>query len=153
MTVLHLPASRALRLAAIGLAAATGLAACGGSSGSPATVTPSGAAATGTPGAAGRGFNSAEFQKIQECLTAAGISLPTRTGGFPTGRPTDRPSGSPSARFTGPRPSGSGRVGGFGGEFSDPTVRAALQACGIALPTRPAGAGGLSGGPAPTATN
>ncbi len=134
MNALRLRASRALLLSAAGLVAAAGLAACGGSGS--ATVTPA-AAATSAPAAGRPGFNSAEFQKIRQCLTAAGISLPTPSGGF-----RDRPSGSPGGTFTGPRPTGSGRpAAGLGREFSDPKIRAALAACGISLPTRrPTGA-------------
>jgi hypothetical protein len=123
---------------ATGLAAvavlAFGLSGCGGgSTASTSAASPTGAAAAA--GASGRRtgprFDPAEQKKIQQCLEAAGIPVPTFTGrpsGFPSGQ---RPSGVPS----GMRPSGT-RGEGFGGRFADPKVRAALQACGITLPTR-----------------
>ena len=128
----------AVTVAALGPVLALSLVACGGgSSGTTAGVTPSGNA-TGAPGGqGGGGFGGADFTKIQACLKAAGIALPTRSG-FP------RPSGSfsrPSGTAF-PRPSGSGGPGGgFGGGrgggamFSDPQVQAALTACGITVPT------------------
>jgi hypothetical protein len=116
------------------------LAGCGGGSNAAAAAAPT-ASPTGGPG----GFrNGQEFQKIRECLTAAGISVPTpsftRTGPRPT--------------YTGPRPTRTGdrnfRGGGFS-MFNDPKVKAALAACGIALPTgRPSGAVGQGRSPAPT---
>lgn len=136
MRIIHLPAVRALRSGVAGLVVAAALVACG-NSGSPdgaSVAAPASAGAGGRPG--GRGFDPAQFQKIRECLSAAGISLPTPSGRFrspdPSGRPTGtwtrtaRPSGAPSDRhFPGP-----GRR-----LFADPKVRAALEACGIAMPT------------------
>jgi hypothetical protein len=114
------------------------LTACGGSSG---TAT-AGAAATGSPGAngPGGGFGGADFTAIQNCLTAAGISLPTPSG-RPSGaaRPTDQPR--PSGTFNGTppadgvRPSGAPDGGFGGGMFQGADVQAALKACGIAVPT------------------
>lgn len=148
---------RAVRAGAFGLVAVALLSGCGGS-GSAAVAT--GAPTTGGPGR--RGFDQAELQRIQDCLKAAGISIPTPSGGFRSGRPTDRPpTGTPPAdrpRPSGtsptdrPRPSG-GPSGPNGGLFGDPKVRAALDACGITLPTgRPAGMGGTGATPAPTPT-
>ena len=146
MRVIQLPARRGLRVAVAGVVAAAALTACGGSGSSSTTAaaTPSG---SGTGGPGGRGFNSAEFQKIRECLTAAGISIPTPTGtrSFnPSDRPTDRPSRTPGATRSG--------GGGFGGGiYADPKVRAALEACGITLPTgRPSGSPGATGAPTST---
>ena len=147
MRVIQLPAGRAMRFAAAGLVAAAALTACGGSGSATATTTPSAAGTTGTPGA-GRGFNAAEMQKIRECLAAAGISMPTPSGGFRSFNPSDRPSNRPSRTFT---PGATGGRGPGGGLFNDPKVRAALQACGITLPTRRPGASG-GATPAPTTT-
>ena len=132
------------------------LAGCGdGSSATTRTVDPA-ARATGVPSAGASGerrrqFDPAMQKKIAECLQAAGLPVPSfsprpsgerRSGSF-TG---PRPSGS----FAGPRPSGSP---GFRGPYGDPKTRAALEACGIQLPTgRPSGApgdGGQPGGPPP----
>ncbi len=128
-------------------AVAIGLTACGGGAPS-ASVAPGGAATTGAPGDSridgpvpgGVRFDAAQLQKIRECLTAAGIDVP-----IPSGRPSfsgTRPSFSPGDRPSFPRPSDfpsetrpSGGRGGFGALFSDPKVRAALDACGIAVPS------------------
>jgi hypothetical protein len=80
-----------------------------------------------------------DFTKIQQCLAAAGLSLPAGSfsppsgafpsGQFPTGSftPGNFPSGSfPSGSFAPP--------GGLGGAFNDPKVQQALAACGISLP-------------------
>lgn len=123
MTVLHIPARRTVRGATIALVLAGSLAACGGGGSSPASTTAAaGATSTPNPSRSGRFFNNPEFQKIRDCLTAAGIQLPT---------PSLRPSGSPPS----PRPSGSGRGLGGNGMFSDPKVQAALKACGLTVPT------------------
>ena len=114
---------------------AIGLSGCGGGSSSPSTTAASPTGAAAAVGATGQRtgprFDPAEQQKIRQCLEAAGIPVPTFTGrpsGFPSGQ---RPSGVPS----GMRPSGT-RGEGFGGRYADPKVRAALEACGITLPTR-----------------
>ena len=169
----------ALLTGAAGVAAAAVLAACGGGSSAAATSAagPRTVTATGRAAASGQdGPGGADFQKISDCLTAAGITLPTPTGG-PGGAP---PSGAPSAGMSGgpgsgpgsgpgggvtrgpdgkytapdgdvytamPTPGADGGPGGDGDGpgalFSDPTVRAALEACGLSLPT---------GRPTPTAT-
>jgi hypothetical protein len=118
----------ALALAAV---MACGLSACGSSS----TSTAASSTAAATPGS-GRGMDPALRQKITACLQAAGIAVPTfapRPSGEarPTGEP--RPTGAP----------GGGRGGGFGAAFNTPQAKAALQACGITLPTR---------GPSPAGT-
>jgi hypothetical protein len=168
---------------AAGVATAALLAACGGGSTATTTAgsTPAGpqtVAATGNAAAPGpngpAGDGGAQFQKIQECLAAAGVSLPTPTGGPggapPSGAPTDGMSGAPGGgpgggvtqgpdgKFTAPdgdvstamptpgadgRGPGDGDGGGFAQMFSDPTVQAALKACGLTVPT---------GGPRPRAT-
>jgi hypothetical protein len=88
----------------------------------------------GGPGGPGGGFAGGDFAKIQQCLQAAGLSLPTGSfappsGAFPSGR---FPSGSfPSGSF----PSGSfAPPGGLGGALNDPKIQQALAACGISLP-------------------
>jgi hypothetical protein len=123
------------------------LTACSGSGdASNASGTPSTGAGGGTSGAVrgvdgrdGRGLDPVQSQRIRECLSAAGLSMPTPSGGFRTFNPTDRTPGTPGAR-----PSGSPTDGRFrgpgGGPFADSRVRAALGACGIAVPTgRPPG--------------
>jgi hypothetical protein len=112
--------------------AAMAAAACGsgGATATPAASAPAASAPAGAPG------GSFDFAKIQECLTAAGIALPSG-GSFalPSGGIPQRPSGSftpPSGSFTPPS-------GGFpGGRLNDPATVAALEACGIALPGAPA---------------
>jgi hypothetical protein len=109
-------------IATIGLVAALATA-CGGSS----SATTTGAHATPSR-SAGRpfGVTSAERSKVEKCLKAAGISVPTgRPGGGSSAAP--RPSFTPGAN----RPAG----GGGGGLFGNPQTQQALKACGIAPPT------------------
>jgi hypothetical protein len=131
------------------VALAAVLTACSGSNGTGnASGPPLVGAGGGTSGAVrgvagrdGRGLDPAQLQRIRECLGAAGLSMPTPSGGFRTFNPTDRPTDRPTdGRFRGP-----------GGEqLADPRARAALEACGIAVPTgRPSGsASASSAGPA-----
>jgi hypothetical protein len=125
-----------------------GLSACGGSTPLTSTAAPGGGATTGAPGDStiagplpgGRGFDPAQLQKIRECLSAAGIQVD-----LPSGRPSfsgSRPSFSPGERPSFLRPSDfpsgagpNGVGGGFGALFADPKVKAALDACGIPLPS------------------
>ncbi|MGV8910361.1 MAG: hypothetical protein ACOH1Y_15370 [Propionicimonas sp.] len=118
---------------------------CGSPSTTTTTATPtdSSTSAPSTPATAPSGVPSglpsdlaAQFAKIQQCLDAAGISLPTPS--LPAGA-------SPGGRFT---PPAGGIPGGAGSSLNDPKVKAALDACGMALPTGPP-----SGAPAPTATS
>jgi hypothetical protein len=128
---------RAVRMAAAaaaGLSGAVLLVACGGSahgtSGSTATPSSSGS------GRGGFGRNSLYSDpKVQQCLRAAGLTVPTPTFTGP------RPSFSGSARpsFTGPRPSGTNRGGGFLGGAEGAKIQQALKACGISLPQRTGG--------------
>jgi hypothetical protein len=132
--------NKAFAVTAFGPALALSLVACGGgSSGSTtaaSTSTPN-ASATGAPGTAGAGragVAGADFTKIQACLSAAGISLPTRSGaprasGAAGGTP---PSG--AVRPTGGTGGGNG-AGAGGGLFASAQVQAALKACGITVPT------------------
>jgi hypothetical protein len=115
----------------LALSGALLLAACGGDDRT-TTAAPTSTAGN-TPG--GRpGFGGQDFQKIQECLSAAGISLPTPSGTFrpPTGTP---PSGGPQGTPPSGAPGDGGPGGPGGGMFSDPQVQAALKACGITVPT------------------
>jgi len=124
----------------LALSGALLLSACGGGDDGTTTAAPTSSAGDtdgGAPG--GPGVGGADLQKIQECLSAAGITLPTPSDGFrpPTGTP---PSGAPQRT----PPSGAPGDGGpGGGRFADPEVQAALKACGITVPTgrpRPSGA-------------
>jgi competence protein ComEA len=118
------------------------LAACGGggsTSTTASTATAAGgatAAGSANPQRTGPRFDPAMQAKIRQCLQAAGLPVPSFT------RPSNLPSGQRPSFSSGARPSGAGR-------FNNPQVRAALQACGITLPTRPPGAGG-AGGAGPT---
>jgi hypothetical protein len=89
-------------------------------------------------------MDDAQMQEIQECLTAAGIDMPTPSD-MPTDEPPDMPSGTASGTPTGEPPDG----GGGGDPFSDPDVVAALEACGISVPT----GGPQGGGEIPEATS
>jgi hypothetical protein len=140
---------RAATVTGVALLTAGLLAGCAGSSASGSSAsggTGAAPAPTGEAGAPGdpRGAQGQQqFAAIRSCLQAAGIAVPTPSG---TRRSFTRTPGvTPS-----PRPSGSRgfRGGGFGGAFADPKVRAALQACGITLPTP--GARRPSGSPSPT---
>ena len=106
------------------------LAGCGGAA---ATTNPASGGGPGGGGGARR--DPAEQQKIAQCLQAAGLPVPSFTP-----RPSRDPGAAPPTRTPGQN---------RGGEFADPKVRAALQACGITPPTRPPGANG--GGARPTA--
>ena len=112
------------------VAAALVAAACGpgGTTAAPSAA-PSASAPAGAPG------GDFDFAKVQECLAAAGIDTPSRgsfappSGSFalPSGGFPQQPSGSfalPSGRFP-------------GGGLNDPATIAALEACGIALPSAP----------------
>jgi hypothetical protein len=113
------------------VAAALAAAACGsgGTTATPAASAPVASAPAGGPA------GNLDFAKIQQCLTAAGIALPS-VGSFalPSGGIPQRPPGSfapPSGSFAPPS-------GGFpGGRFNDPATLAALKACGIELPSAP----------------
>jgi len=97
-----------------------------------ATTTPS-SAPTGAPSGAPSGLPSdaqARFAKIQECLSAAGIALPAPS--LPAGA-------TPGGSFSPPPGGGPGGGGPGGGQLNDPTVKAALEACGLSLPSGPPG--------------
>ena len=114
-----MPTLRRMLIPALVIAAAIVAAGCGPSG---ATAAPAASAPAGAPDSA----------KIQQCLAAAGITLPS--GGF-----GPLPSGfvPPSGGF-GPLPSGFvPPSGGFRSGATDPAVAAALEACGITPPAVP----------------
>jgi hypothetical protein len=138
-------------LAALLVAGAVGLAACGGSSGGSAATTTAAAGGTGTdpatastPTTTTRGFgggaNAAAFTKYTSCLKQHGVTLPTRRpggGGFGGGG-----GGAPTGtNGTSTRPRG-------GGAFNNPKFRAAQTACAKLLPAgfRGGFGGGRGGG-------
>jgi hypothetical protein len=142
--------ARVVTVAALGPVLALSLVACGGgSSGSAASGSSSTPTATATGAPGGSAARGSDFAKIQACLSAAGIAVPTRSN-FP--RPSGsftRPSGAPNGTrpSAGVRPSGGRGFGGGGaGMFASAQVKAALKACGLTIPT-----GGTGGRSRPTA--
>ncbi len=127
--------AKTLGVSAASLVCVGSLAACGNSKSSTPTATPtasgsSSTAATASPPAAAASGN---LSAVQECLKAAGITLPSAPAGgsFPAG-------GSPppaGARPTGGFPSGAIPSGGPGGAFNNPQAQEALKACGITVPS------------------
>lgn len=107
-------------------------------SGTPTTpvAAPTGGVPSGAPGPGGSG--GIDFTKVQACLKAAGIALPTT---LPSGVPSTLPSGgfngTPPPGFTPGASGGPGGPSGGPGFLSDPKAQAALKACGITLPTGP----------------
>jgi len=132
MNALRWPATAVL------LVALATLSACGsndsGGSGQ-ANDSTSTASASPSPGAGNQpgGGDPSQLAAIQQCLEAAGLSSALPSGGPgaggtpPSGMPTDLPSGMPTDM-----PSG-----GPGGALQNPEVQAALEACGISLPSAP----------------
>ena len=108
-------------LAALVVVAAIAAAGCGpgGTTAAPAASATAASASAGAPG------GNVDFGKIQECLTAAGITAPSGWSfALPSGGVPQQPSGSfalPSGWFQ-------------GGGFNDPATLAALKACVITLP-------------------
>ena len=150
-------ATRAVAVATVPVSVLA-LAACGGSSaggdGAAAAAPAASSAADGggapdaegMPGGGRGGFDSEQFAQIRDCLSAAGISVPTPTArpdftpgagytprpgmtGRPTARPTDVPTGAPGAGGRG------GFGGGIGAILQDPTAQAAIKACGLEVPS------------------
>ena len=129
----HMFVPRRLSSAASLLFAVAVLAGCGSSSDSTGSesTTPTTRPSGEPSGAAGP--QAEQFAKIQECLTAAGITVDVPSGlpSRPTGTARPDPSGPPRSGAPG---------GGLGGVFNDQEAQAALKACGISLPTgRPSG--------------
>jgi len=138
-----------LAVAAVVPIAAFALAACSGGSSDASTD-----ASAGQPTGAAGGGDNAQMQQIQECLSAAGIDLPTGGGAMPSGAampsggsmptdmPTDMPSGMPTdmptdmAMSSGAAGMPSGGAQGGGNQMmsqllEDEDAQAALTACGI----------------------
>ena len=88
------------------------------------------ATASAGPGNLGQ-MDPGQMQKIQECLSAAGLATPSA---MPTGTPTAMPTGMPTATPTGRPPNGGGN-----NTMNSPEAQAALKACGIEMPTSTAG--------------
>jgi hypothetical protein len=127
--------SKRMRVTALLLmlfATAGAVAACGSSSKSQASGTPTSPA----------GQNA--FAAYTECLRKNGVTLPSAfpRGNRPSGRPTNRPTDRPTARPTA-RPSGARGGGGFGFGFGDQppagvdaqTWQKAQQACASVRPS------------------
>ena len=115
-------------IAALLTSVALSITGCGGGSSSNAT-------STRTPPAAPSGVDPSQIKAIRQCLKAAGLNQSFPSGapsGIPSNLPSDLPSGAPT-NFP------SNFSGGPGGRLDDPEVRAALEACGIQLPTPPGG--------------
>lgn len=129
----------------VGAAALVGLltlSGCG-SDDSSASSEPTTSAPSGAPTGPGGAFDPQLFQKIRDCVEAAGLGdvlptdLPTDLpSGAPSDLPTDIPSGTPPSGAPSGLPSG-GPGGGLADALSDPDVQSALAACGIDLPQGP----------------
>ena len=116
-------------------ALALALAGCGSSA---STNEPSGAApASASNREGGPRMDPAMQQKIEQCLKAAGLPVPS-FGPRPSRAPGETPPATPPTHTPGQN---------RGGEFANPQVRAALQACGITLPSRPPGAAPATAAP------
>ena len=125
-----------LVLAGSALVLLTGCNSSSSSSTDTSTPTTSSTAAAGSPSTAPSGLPSdaqGQFAKIQECLSAAGIDLPAPS--LPAGA-------TPGGSFS---PPAGGAAGG--GQLNDPKVKAALEACGLSLPSGPPGGGNPSASP------
>ena len=110
-----MPTLRRMLIPALVIAAAIVAAGCGPSG---ATAAPAASAPAASAPAASAPAGAPDSAKIQQCLAAAGITLPS--GGF------------------GPLPSGFvPPSGGFRSGATDPAVAAALEACGITPPAVP----------------
>ena len=129
--------TRTLGISAVSIACVGSLAACSNSKSSTPTTTPTASASSSptvaaSPPAAGASGN---LSAVQQCLQAAGITLPSAPAGgsFPAG--ASLPAG--GARPTGGFPSGAipSGVAGGGGAFNNSQVQEALKACGISLPS------------------
>ena len=143
------PPSPRLLLALTGTVLAGALVGCGSASSATGsgTAAPTAAAPTAaaTPGAAPSGapgpggLAGIDFSKVQACLKAAGITVPTGVpSGLPSNLPSGVPSNLPSGGFNGTPPPGfTPGQGGGPGFLTDPKAQAALKACGITLPTGP----------------
>jgi hypothetical protein len=128
--------AQTLRIGAASVICAGSLAACGNSKMSTPTTTPtpSPSAPPSTPASPPSGLTNGNLAAVQQCLKAAGITLPSAPtgagGSFPAGV-SPPPGGSlPAGGF----PSGAVPSGGPGA-FANPQTQQALKACGITLPS------------------
>lgn len=134
--------ARTLAFSAASLACAGSLAACSNSKTSTPTGTPtpststspSPSASPSTSASPPSGLTSGNLAAVQQCLKAAGITLPSvpagAAGSIPAGV-SPPPGGSlPSGGF----PSGAVPSGGPGA-FANPQTQQALKACGITFPS------------------
>jgi hypothetical protein len=128
----------------LGLALALLVSGCGGNDGSgvAAEDTPA-SSASQQPSGGGPQGDPDQLQAIRDCLKAAGLETALPSGmpsNLPSGMPTNMPSGMPTNPPSGmPTDMGSGFPGAGAGQFDDPSVRKALKACGIEIPTVPGG--------------
>ena len=129
--------TRTLGISAASLVCVGSLAACSNSKTSTPTSTPT-ASASSSPTAAvspQAGVASGNLSAVQQCLKAAGVTLPSAPAGaggsFPAGA-SPLPGGS---RPAGGFPSGAIPSGGAGGAFNNPQIQEALKACGITMPS------------------
>jgi hypothetical protein len=127
-----------LRLAVVVLALGL-LTACGSDdSADGGSSAPGGASEGARPEGGGPGGDPTQFAAIQQCLTAAGLGDVLPSGGPGEGGtpPTDMPTGSPPSGAPSGAPGGGpdGPGGGFAA-LDDPEVQAALESCGIEIPT------------------
>ena len=124
-----------LGISAASLVCVGSLAACSSSKSSSPATTPTPSASASPAGAPASGaLPSVNISAVQQCLQAAGITLPS---GGPGGSP---PAGAPTqaggSRPAGGIPSGAVPSGAAGGAFgNNPQVLQALQACGITIPS------------------
>lgn len=145
-------ARTAVAFAVLGVVGMGGLTACSGSKASPAASSASvsasaSASASGSPGQRANRAGAFADPKVRQCLTAAGITLPSRA-------PGERPSGSARPSGTGARPSGV-RPSGAGGFFNagqNTKIQQALKACGITIPNRGPGYNGGTAQPSASPT-
>jgi hypothetical protein len=139
--------SRSLSFATLVVVIGVLLTACGSDDSSTDDASEPGAttssAPSGGPSGGPGGFDQEQVDAIRACLEAAGLedAFPTdlpsgQPSGFPSEMPSDLPSDMPSD-LPSDFPSGgaSGGPGGGFGALNDPEVQAALEACGIELPT------------------
>ncbi len=129
---------RNLILPTAALAAAIAITACTPSastapqatSSAPSAAPASGQASPPLGGAGAPGGAGVDFAKVQQCLQAAGLTLPTGSFALPSGS-FALPSGGLPSGFV---PGGSFAPPAGAGALNDPKVQAALKACGISLP-------------------
>jgi len=128
--------ARTLAFSAASLACAGSLAACSNSKTPTPTTTPTPSTSTSpsTSAAPPSGLTSGNLAAVQQCLKAAGITLPSAPAGaggsFAPGASPPPGASRPAGSF----PSGAIPSGGPGA-FANPQTQQALKACGITLPS------------------